>query len=179
VESDRINEKLVDAPRNPLAPRFVDASPVQEIVKLGNDARLSDLPIPTWTPGKDAGPYLSTIVVTKNAVSGRQNMGVYRTQVLDDRHVVVNLSPGRQGAQSCRSYTDAGKPAPIAWVIAAEPTVHIASVANLPYGQDEIDFAGALSGQPIDLVPAKTINLLVYFRQCEPWYFSSKVSNGV
>lgn len=161
VECDRINEKLVGALRKPFAPRIVNVGQVQEIVKRGQDARLSDLPIPIWTPGKDPAPYLTTIVITKDANSGEQNMGVYRTQVLDERRVTVNLVPGRQGARSCESYTDAGKPAPIAWVIAAEPAVHIASVGNLPYGQDEIQFAGGLLSRPIDLVRAKTIDLMV------------------
>jgi UbiD family decarboxylase len=161
VEPARINAKIASALRNPLAPRTVVAGPVQNIVKLGHNARLGDLPIPTWTPGKDAAPYITTIVVTKNAESGVQNMGVYRTQVIDDAHVAINLVPGRQGARSCASYTTAGKPAPIAWVIAAEPAVHIATVANLPYGQDEMHFAGGLAGRPIDLVRAQTVDLMV------------------
>jgi len=161
VDPDGINARILAALRNPCAPRALAAGSVQEIVKTRDNARLSDLPIPTWTPGKDAAPYLTTIVVTKNADSGVQNMGVYRTQVIDDRHVTVNLVPGRQGDRARASYTAAGKPAPIAWVIAAEPVVHIAAVANLPYGRDEIHFAGGLAGRPIDLVRAKTVDLMV------------------
>jgi 4-hydroxy-3-polyprenylbenzoate decarboxylase len=161
IEAGAINATLVEALRNPLAPQHLETGLAQQIVKRGLDARLGDLPIPTWTPDKDAGPYLTTAVITKNAVSGTQNMGVYRTQLLDDRHVAINLSPGRQGARSCASYTDAGRAAPVAWVIAAEPAIHIAAVANLPYGHDEIELAGALAGRAIDLVPAKTVDLMV------------------
>jgi UbiD family decarboxylase len=161
VEPDRVNEKLMAALLNPIAPRSVNSAPCQEIVDEGATARLSDLPIPTWTPGKDAAPYLTTIVVTSDANSGFQNMAVYRTQVLDDHNVVINLSPGRHGFRCVRSFLDQGKPAPIAWVIAAEPAVHIATVANLVYGSEEVHFAGGLKGEPIELVKATTIDLRV------------------
>lgn len=161
VEPDRINEKMVYALLNPIAPRVVENAPCQEVVREGESARLGDLPIPTWTPGKDAAPYITTIVVNRNARSNFQNMGVYRTQVLDDYRVVINLAPGRQGFMCCRSYLDQGKPAPIAWVVAAEPVVHLATVANLPYGVEEIRVAGGLKGGPVDLVKAKTIDLMV------------------
>jgi hypothetical protein len=51
---------------------------------------------------------------------------------------VINPAPGRQVFMCARTWTDQGRPAPIAWVIAAEPAVHLATVANLKYGQDEI-----------------------------------------
>lgn len=161
TEPARINEVWLKALRNPIPPRTVQHAASREIVLVGNDANLSALPIPVWTPGKDPAPYLTTIVVTRNADTNTQNMGVYRTQVLGNRRVVVNLSPGRQGTQNCRTFTDRGRPAPIAWIIAAEPVVHLAAVANLPFGQDEIRVAGGLKGEPVDLVPAKTIDLLV------------------
>ena len=88
-------------------------------------------------------------------------MGVYRTMLRDDHSVVVNLTPGRQGTRNARTWTDRGKKAPIAWVIASEPAVHLATVANLPYGKDEMDFAGGLKGEPIELVRARTVELLV------------------
>jgi UbiD family decarboxylase len=161
VEPEAMNERILHALRNRIAPRTVAAAPVQEIVKLGPDANLDELPIPVWTPGKDAGPYITTMVVTRNAESPFQNNGVYRTQVLDAHRVAVNLTPGRQGTRSVRSFLDAGRPAPIAWVVAAEPAIHLATVANLPYGQDEMFVAGGLKGEPIDLVRAQTSDLLV------------------
>lgn len=59
------------------------------------------------------------------------------------------------------SYIRKGKPAPFAWVVAAEPVVHFASVANMPYGVDEMAVAGGLKGMPIEVVKAKTVDLLV------------------
>lgn len=161
VDPEAANERILHALRNRIAPRTVANAPVQEVVKLGADATLDDLPIPVWTPEKDAAPYITTMVVTRNADSPFQNNGVYRTQVLDAHRVVVNLTPGRQGTRSVRSFLNSGRPAPIAWVVAAEPAVHIATVANLPYGQDEMDVAGGLKGAPIELVRTKTSDLLV------------------
>ncbi len=158
---DEINAKWVRALLNPVAPRVVEDAPCQEVIVQGDGARLGRLPIPVWTPGKDIGPYLTTIVVTRDARSGVQNLGVYRTRVLDDRRLAINLNPGRHGHLCCRSYWEQGKPAPIAWVIAAEPEVHLATVANLPYGSDEIRVAGGLKGEPVALARAKTVDLLV------------------
>ncbi len=161
VEPDEINATVVAALNNPVAPRKVARGRCQEVVLTGDEVRLSSLPIPVWTPGKDAGPYITTIVVTRDAGTRVQNMGVYRTQVLGERRVVVNLAPGRQGFMCAKTWLDQGKPAPIAWVIAAEPAVHLATVANLKYGHDEVELAGALKGAPVELVKAKTVDLMV------------------
>jgi UbiD family decarboxylase len=160
-EPAAINDTMVRALAKPIAPRAVSSGLCQEVVLTGDAVRLSALPIPVWTPGKDVGPYITTIVVTRDAGTRHQNMGVYRTQVLDDRRVAVNLAPGRQGFRCAKTWLDQGKPAPIAWVIAAEPAVHLATVANLKYGHDEIELAGALKGAPIELVPARTVDLMV------------------
>jgi UbiD family decarboxylase len=158
---DLINDAVVAALRNPVKPRTVEAARCQETVLTGEQASLNVLPIPTWTPGKDKGPYLTTIVVTRDHDTGVANMAVYRTMVRDQGSVVVNLSPNRQGTRNVQTWTEKGKKAPIAWVIAAEPAVHLATVANLPYGNDEIELAGGLMGEPVELVRCKTIDLLV------------------
>ena len=161
VAPSEINDTLVAALHDPRPPRIVDVGSCQAVVKLGGDASLNDLPIPTWTPEKDAAPYITTMVVTKNAQTGVHNTGIYRTQVLGDRRVLANLSPNRQGTRNVQTFHDAGQKAPIAWVVSAPPAVYVAAVANLPYGQDEMDFAGALAGSPIELVRARTQDLLV------------------
>lgn len=158
---DQINNKVVEAMRNPLKPRVVDSGPCQDVVLTGDKARLDALPIVTWTPGKDKAPYLTTIVITRDHDTGAANMAVYRTMVRDPHSVVVNLSPSRQGTRNVQTWTAKGKKAPIAWVIATEPAIHLATVANLPYGRDEIEMAGGLKGEAIELVRAKTVDLLV------------------
>jgi UbiD family decarboxylase len=160
-EVDEINDKIVAALRNPIKPRVSLAGACQEVELRGQAASLAKLPIVTWTPGKDKAPYITTIVITRNHDTGIQNMGVYRTMLRNDQSVVVNLSPGRQGTHNARTWTDRGKRAPIAWVIASEPAVHLATIANLPPGKDEIEFAGGLKGEAIELVRCKTIDVHV------------------
>jgi UbiD family decarboxylase len=161
VTPEEINDAWINALRNPVPAKTVTTAVCQEVVLLGEDARLSELPIPVWTPGKDAAPYLTTITVNRHAETGAQNMGVYRTMVRDDHHVIANINPGRQGFMYAQSYLDAGKPAPIAWVIATEPVIHIASVANLPHGVDEVTVAGGLKGEPVEMVKCKTSDIMV------------------
>jgi UbiD family decarboxylase len=161
VEPEEINEKWVDALLHPREPVEVARGSSQEVVEAGDAARLSDLPIPVWTPGKDAAPYITTLVLTKSAETGIQNMGVYRTQVRDDHSVVVNLNPAGQGTRNARTYMDKGRPAPIAWVIGADPAVLLSATAKLPYGVNEATVAGGLAGAPIEMVKAKTVDLLV------------------
>jgi UbiD family decarboxylase len=160
-EVEQINDAIIAALRSPIKARTAPTGACQEVELIGEVASLADLPIVTWTPGKDKAPYITTIVITRNHDSGAQNMGVYRTMLRDDRSVVVNLSPGRQGTFNARTWTDRGKKAPIAWIIATEPAIHLATVANLPQGKDEIEFAGGLKGEPIELVRCKTVDLRV------------------
>ena len=161
VTPEEINERWVEALRNPHAPKTVKTAPCQEVVKTGDKVNLSDLPIPTWTPGKDPAPYITTITVTRHADTGVQNMGVYRTMVRDDRHVVCNLNPGRHGFIQASTWLDRGKPAPIAWVVGTEPSIHFATVANMPLGVDEIHAAGGLKGAPVEMVKCRTSDILV------------------
>lgn len=156
-----INARWLTALASPLAPVIGDLAPCQEVVLRGADIDLSRLPIPTWTPGKDAAPYLTTITVTRPRDTAAQNLAVYRTQVRDAQSVIVNLSPGRQGTACARSWLDRGEPAPVAWVIGADPAVYCAAVANLAAGVDEITVAGGLRGAPIGMVRAVSSDLLV------------------
>jgi UbiD family decarboxylase len=161
VEVSDINQKWVDALLHPVDPVMVSDAVCQRVVRRGAEVKLSELPIPVWTPGKDPAPYITTVVVTRNAETGIQNMGVYRTQVRDDRSVVINLNPAGQGTRNSRTYTDKGQPAPIAWVIGADPAILLSAAAKLPYGVNEATVAGGLTGAPIEFVKAKTVDLMV------------------
>ncbi len=161
VAPEDINEHWVRALLAPRAPVRVATARCQEVILTDARAALDILPIPVWTPGRDRAPYITTCVVNRHAVTGVQNMGVYRTMVRDPHSVVVNLSPGRQGHMLASTDLDVGRPAPIAWVIGAEPAVYFAAVANLAPGVDEVSVAGGLKGAPVELVRARTSDLLV------------------
>jgi UbiD family decarboxylase len=158
---DKINEKWEQSLRNPIPAREIDSGPSQEVVYTGDQVDLGKIPIPTWTPGKDAAPYLSCITISRDADTGIQNMATYRAMVKDRNHLAVNIPPARHGYLCYESYMTKGKPAPFAWVVAAEPVVHLAAVANVPYGVDEVTVAGGLKGTPVEMVKAKTVDLLV------------------
>lgn len=161
VAVDEIGDTWMEALTHPVAPKVVDSGVSQEVVLTGDEVDLDRLPIPVWTPGKDAAPYITSIVVNHHRDENYQNMGVYRTQVRDRNSVIANLSPGRQGHRCAFSYLDKGEPAPIAWVIGTEPVIHLATVANMPVGYDEITVAGGLKREPVELVKCKTNDLLV------------------
>ena len=120
VEPDQVNPCWENALVNPIEPVTIDKAPCQEVVLTGDEARLSLLPVPTWTPGKDIGPYITTTVMTRTIDTDNQNTGVYRTRVRDDHHVVVNMNPRRGGHDQCATWWAQGKAAPVAWVIGAE-----------------------------------------------------------
>ena len=91
--------------------------------------------------------------------TGVQNHGVYRTLVTDRDRLICNLSPGRQGRLYCESHHSLGRPAPIAFVIGAEPAVYFAAVTNFPIGVDEVTLAGGLKEAPVETVRARTVDL--------------------
>lgn len=161
VEPEEINAKWEDALLNPVAPVTVGDAPCQEVVIEGDDVDLGMLPIPVWTPGKDAGPYITSIVVTRDAETDVQNYGVYRTQVLGRNRVVCNFSPGRQGFVCVKSWHDRGEPAPVAFVIGAEPAMYYAAVTTLPFAVDEATLAGGLKQAALEQVRGRSVDLRI------------------
>lgn len=158
---DGIHEKWVNALLHPIAPRVVAESPARQVVAAGADVDLSVIPIPTWTPGKDVGPYITATVITKDLDTGLGNAATYRCMVASHTQVAINLTPGRHGHLNYLSWARQGRPAPFAIVVGAEPVVHLAAVCNVAYGTDELMIAGGLKGEPVDVVRGRTGDLLV------------------
>jgi len=108
----------------------------------GGSDRSGEDPHPDLDAGKDAAPYLSCITVSRDADTGIQNMATYRAMVKDKNHLAVNIAPGPARHHVLRIYIRKNRPAPFAWVVAAEPVVHLGAVANVPYGVDEATISG-------------------------------------
>ena len=167
---EEIDARWIEAAQRPLPPRVVNRAPCQEIVitgkaldKPGNG--LDGIPLPISTPGWDIAPYATlSQYITKDPESGVQNMGNYRGQVKARRRLGMNpsleLRPGIYN--HWEKLRDHGfKKLPCAVVLGAPPCITFASVQKLPETVDEIHVAGALVGAPINVVKAKTVNLLV------------------
>jgi 4-hydroxy-3-polyprenylbenzoate decarboxylase len=166
---DGIRDALLRGLSKPIPPRVVDNAPCHEIVVEGAEldatgAGLDGLPVPISTPGWDNGPYLSTSAfVTKDPDTGVQNLGVYRAQVKATRRLGMNPSaesrPG--GLIHWEKYKALGRPMPCAVVVGAPPVVAYAGIQKVPETMDEIAVAGGVVGSPINVVPARTVDLNV------------------
>ena len=166
---DRINETWVRAVANPIAPSVVEDAPCHEIVVMGDaldkpGCGLDSLPVPISTPGWDIAPFTTlSQYITRDPDTGVQNMGIYRGQVKARRRLGMNpsleLRPGiytHWEKQRAR-----GAKLPAAVILGAPPCVAFTSAQKLPETMDELHVAGGLAGCPINVVRAKTVDLLV------------------
>src|SRR5882672_5768981 len=166
---DRIGKAWVDAIASPVAPRVVTQAPCHDIVISGDELDgpgqgLDGLPVPISTPGWDNAPYLSAgHYITKDPDSGIQNVGNYRGQLKTPRRLGMNPSVElRAGIYAhWRKYKARGQPLPCAVVVGCPPVISYASVQKMADDLDEIAVAGAIAGGPINVVRAKTVDLLV------------------
>ncbi|MDZ4261453.1 MAG: 4-hydroxy-3-polyprenylbenzoate decarboxylase [Pseudomonadota bacterium] len=131
-----------------MAPKVVKNAPCQANVIEGADVDLSKLPIQTCWPG-DAGPLITwALVVTKGPLKERQNLGIYRQQVIGRNKVIMRWLAHRGGALDFRDWQQAhpGKRFPVAVALGADPATILGAVTPVPDSLSEYAFAGLLRG---------------------------------
>jgi 2,5-furandicarboxylate decarboxylase 1 len=143
----------------PVAPVLVDDAPVHEVVLTGDDASLDALPIPTHHE-RDAGPYLSYgVAICTDPDTGARNAGVYRFMRRGPRELVPSLTSISNIADIFARAEARGRPLDIAIVPGVSPLLGLAASYKAPLGTDEVALAGALAGEPVELVRARTIDV--------------------
>jgi len=166
---DKIGAAWIHALANPVKPRLVKNAPCQEVVIRGRELDqpgqgLDGIPVPISTPGWDNGPYLTAgHYITRDPETGIQNIGNYRGQIKSPRRLGMNPSLEiRPGIYvHWQKYQALGKPLPCAVVVGAPPAVSYCSVQKMSEQLDEVWVAGALARAPINVVKARTVDLLV------------------
>jgi len=146
-----------------MAPKIVKNAACQQVVIEGAQVDLSKLPIQTCWPG-DAGPLITwALVVTKGPHKERQNMGIYRQQVIGKNKVIMRWLAHRGGALDFREWQKAhpGEPFPVSVALGADPATILAAVTPVPDALSEYAFAGLLRGSKTELVNCKTNDLQV------------------
>lgn len=146
-----------------MAPKVVSKAPCQQVVVEGEAVDLSQLPIQHCWPG-DAAPLITWgLVVTKGPEKARQNLGIYRQQVIGKNRVIMRWLSHRGGALDFREFQQAnpGKPFPVAVAIGADPATILGAVTPVPDTLSEYAFAGLLRGSRTELVQAIGVDLQV------------------
>jgi 4-hydroxy-3-polyprenylbenzoate decarboxylase len=137
-----------------MAPKERSSAPCQEIVWEGADVDLTRLPIQTCWPG-DAGPLITWgLTVTRGPNQPRQNLGIYRQQVLSRNKLIMRWLTHRGGALDFRDHCLAApdQPFPVAVALGADPATILAAVTPVPDTLSEYQFAGLLRGARTEVV---------------------------
>ncbi len=146
-----------------LRPKDVRSGPSQEVVHT-DDADIGRLPILKCWPG-DGGRYITLPQVYTTGPDGKnRNVGMYRLQVFGPRRLGMHWHRDHDGARNFRAWAERGRDAPgmpVAVALGGDPALTYAATAPLPYGMDELVFAGFLRGEAVRLVPCRTVPLEV------------------
>jgi len=146
-----------------MAPRILRNGPCQQNVAEETDVDLTKLPLQTCWPG-DAGPLLTWgLVITRGPGKERQNLGIYRQQLIGRNRLIMRWLSHRGGALDFREWQQAhsGEPFPIAVALGADPATILAAVTPVPDTLSEYAFAGLLRGARTELVRCANSELMV------------------
>ena len=131
-----------------MGPKLVKRAACQEYQISGDDVDLTKLPIQTCWPG-DAGPLVTwPLVITRGPHKERQNLGIYRQQLIGKNKLIMRWLAHRGGALDFREWKKAhpGEPFPVAVALGADPATILGAVTPVPDTLSEYAFAGLLRG---------------------------------
>jgi len=141
-------------------PKQVKRAPCQEIVK-DKDFSLFDCPVLKCWPD-DGGRFITLpLVITRDPESGKENLGMYRMQVYDEKSTGMHWHTHHDGAVNFRKNAKLGRRTEVAVALGGDPVTIFSATAPLPYGIEELFFTGFLRGKPVEVVRAKTVDLMV------------------
>lgn len=139
-----------------IPPREVATGSVMENVLEGDAVDLARFPAPQWHE-HDGGRYIGTadMVLTRDPDSGWVNFGAHRGCIQSkDRLSLWFATKSRHGSLIASKYWAKGQACPVAVVFGCDPVLWTASPAALPIGVSEYDLAGALRGEPAEILRA-------------------------
>jgi 2,5-furandicarboxylate decarboxylase 1 len=161
LSQENVFNETVQRASNPIAPKLVAKGACQDIVFEGGDVDLTKLPLCTNNP-RDGGPYITAgHVIIKDAEYG-MNLSIYRMMLVSKNEVTLRFTPGHDGYDFMKNAEKRGqKKFEVAVCIGVPPAVYVASQFEPRIGVYELDIAGGLVGEPVEVVKCRTIDLEV------------------
>lgn len=157
-----IDTLVVARERELIPPKLVETGPCKENILLGDDADLTMLPMPIPHNG-DGGRYLNTLgmVVCKTPDGSWTSWSVARVMFLDKRRATGVIAPFQHIGHVHAEWRKLGKDMPFAIALGVEPAAIYSAGAPLPDRMSEVDWVGALIGEPVEVVKCETVDLEV------------------
>lgn len=161
TDDDRFSDEYGRRTQQPIPVRRVATGACQEVVAPAGEASLLDFPVTKWH-GDDAGRFITAgCCISRDPETGRGNVGIYRHQVHGDDEVGILAAPYRGVTIHARKAWARGERLPVAIVIGPDPVVFWTAAAEWPQGVDELEMAGGLRREPVDVVRCVSVPLEV------------------
>lgn len=158
---EKLPHKYRDALNNLIGPKEVTEAPVHEMIHLGDAVDILKLPQMCYH-NTDAGAYISgSILVSKDPDTGVYNCSYNRLMIKGPKKLGIYMTPGKHLSQIYEKAEQRNKPMEIAVVLGNHPAWCMGALFIGPYGTSEYDVMGGLMGEPLEVVQAKTLDLLV------------------
>jgi 2,5-furandicarboxylate decarboxylase 1 len=156
----KIQTSVIAAIEKPLPHHIVSSAPCQQHV-VSEPSLADELPIPRFFE-KEGGPYITAgAIVAKDRATGQTNLSIARLMPLGANRAFVGIAPNHHLAVLARAAHARGEKLDIAVCIGNHPAVLIAACLYLGLGDDELPIAGALLGEPLDVIRCTQSDLLV------------------
>lgn len=160
TQARHLQSTLIRAIETPLPSRLVEHAPCHEVVRENPDL-LRELPVPHFFE-HEQGPYITAgAIVARDLATGKGNLSIARLMPLGGNRAFVGIAPNHHLAILARAAHASGRKLPIAVTIGNHPAVLVASCLYLGLGDDELEVAGALLGEPVEVVRCKSSDLAV------------------
>ena len=154
-------DRFIDALQRPLEPRRVATGPCKEVRLVGREVDLTRLPMPIYSE-QDGGAYITMgVVIVKDRESGARNAGIYRMQLRGPSELAIEPCPFTDFHAMLTRAEAENRPLEVAIALGVDPVIQLATQARVPFGTYELAIAGALRGEPVEVVACETIELEV------------------
>ena len=146
-----------------MGPKVVRKAPCQEVVLKGDQIDLTKLPVQHCWP-EDVAPLITwPLVITQGPLKPRQNLGIYRQQLIGPNRLIMRWLSHRGGALDLRDWQQRhpGKPFPVAVALGADPATILGAVTPVPDSLSEYAFAGLMRGSRTEVIKGMITDLQV------------------
>ncbi len=149
------------APTQRFQPKVVRTGPSQQIIRLGRDVDLRDLPLPLFFADEQFPALTAGRLLTKRPSDDRLHVGRYDFRVVDSNRLAACWAPSSEPAGLLTEYRRQGERMPVAVAFGGEPVDLLAAMAPLPPSVDVLEWTGGLRGAPCELVAGRSVGFPV------------------